>query len=167
MAKTRIKRGNKTYVYERKNYREDGKVKHGKAEYLGIEEIVDGKLQITPPKKRQKDVTITQSERYGDIAILYTLLSKFGIVEVLNDLIPRRGLPVGEVLSSLAINHIIDRETNSMFSKWYQDTALEDFTKIPVSKLNSSNLNEVMDTAKKLVPEGIVDVCIRHNPKIQ
>jgi hypothetical protein len=70
MAKTRIKRGNKTYVYERKNYRENGKVKHGKAEYLGIEEIVDGKLQITTPKRRQKDVTITQSERYGDIAIL-------------------------------------------------------------------------------------------------
>ena len=45
MAKTRIKRGNKTYVYERKNYREDGKVKHGKAEYLGIEEIVDGKYR--------------------------------------------------------------------------------------------------------------------------
>jgi len=167
MAKTRIKRGNKTYVYERKNYRENGKVKHGKAEYLGIEEIIDGKLQITPPKRRQKDVAITQSERYGDIAILYTLLSKFGIVDVLNDLIPRRGLPVGEVLSSLAINHIIDRESNSMFSKWYLDTALEDFTKIPASKLNSSNLNEVMDTAKKLVPEGIVDVCIQIFNKIK
>lgn len=167
MAKTRIKRGNKTYVYERKNYRENGKVKHGKAEYLGIEEIVDGKLQITPPKRRQKDVTITQSERYGDIAILYTLLSQFGIIKLLNDFIPRRGLPVGEVLSSLAINHIIDRETMSMFSKWYQDTALEDFTKIPASKLNSTNLNAVMDTTKKLVPEGIVDVCIQIFNKIK
>src|SRR4030066_730868 len=115
MAKTRIKRGNKTYVYERKNYRENGKVKHGKAEYLGIEEIVDGKLQITPPKRRQKDVTITQSEGYGEIAILYTLLSKFGIVDVLNDFIPRRGLPVGAVLSSLAINLIFVREPLCLF----------------------------------------------------
>ena len=167
MAKTRIKRGNKTYVYERKNYRENGKVKHGKAEYLGIEEIIDGKLQITPPKRRQKDVTITQSERYGDIAILYNLLRQFGIIKLLNDFIPRRGLPVGEVLSSLAINHIIDRETMSMFSKWYQDTALEEFTKIPASKLNSTNLNAVMDTTKKLVPEGIVDVCIQIFNKIK
>ena len=167
MAKSRIKRGNKTYVYERKNYRENGKVKHGKAEYLGIEEIVDGKLQITPPKRRQKDVTITESVRYGDIAILYTLLSQFGIIKLLNDFIPRRGLPVGEVLASLAINHIIDRETMSMFSKWYQDTALEEFTKIPASKLNSTNLNAVMDTTKKLVPEGIVDVCIQIFNKIK
>ncbi len=167
MAKTRIKRGNKTYVYERKNYRENGKVKHGKAEYLGIEEIIDGKLQITPPKRRQKDVTITQSVRYGDIAILYTLLNQFGIIKMLNDFIPRRGLPVGEVLSSLAINHIIDRETMSMFSKWYQDTALEEFTKIPASKLNSTNLNAVMDITKKLVPEGMVDVCIQIFNKIK
>jgi len=44
-------------------------------------------------------------------------------------LIPRRGLPVGEVLATLAINHIIDRETLNMLSKWYQDTTLEDSQK--------------------------------------
>ncbi len=49
----------------------------------------------------------------------------------------------------------------SMFSKWYQDTALEEFTKIPANKLNSTNLGEVMNSVKKLVPEGIVDVCIQ------
>jgi transposase len=168
MAKSRIRRGNRTYVYERKNYRDkNGKVKHGKAEYLGIEVIVDGKIQLIPPTKRQKDIAITQSIRYGDIAILYTLLSQFGIIHVLNELIPRRGLPVGEVLASLSINHIIDRETNSMFSKWYQDTALEEFTKIAASKLNSTNLGEVMNTVKKLVPEGIVDVCIQIFNKIK
>jgi len=60
----------------------------------------------------------------------------------LNDIIPRRGLPVGEVLASVSINHIIDRETMSMFSKWYQDTAFQDFTKIAASKLNSTNPGE-------------------------
>jgi len=45
--------------------------------------------------------------------------------------------------------------------------ALEDFTKIPASKLNSTNLNAVMDTTKKLVPEGIVDVCIQIFNKIK
>ena len=115
---------------------------------MGIEVTVDGKTQIIPPKRSQKDVEITQSVRYGSIAILYTLFSKFGIIQLLNDLIPRRGLPVGEVLASLSINHIIDRETMTMFSKWYQDTALE-------------------DTTKKLVPEGIVDVCIQIFNKIK
>jgi len=168
MAKSRMKRGNRTYLYERKNYRDkNGKVKHEKPEYLGIEVVVDGKIQIIPPKKRQKDIAIIQSLRYGDIAILYTLLSQFGIIQLLNELIPRRGLPVGEVLASLSINHIIDRETNSMFSKWYQDTVLEEFTKIAVSKLNSSNLGEVMSTVKKLVPEGTVDVCIQIFNKIK
>jgi transposase len=168
MAKSRIRRGNRTYVYERKNYRDkNGKVKHGKAEYLGIEVIIDGKIQLIPPKKCLKDISITQSVRYGDIAILYTLLSQSGIIQLLNELIPRKGLPVGEVLTSLSINHIIDRETNTMFSKWYQDTALEEFTKIAASQLNSSNLGEVMKTVKKLVPEGIVDVCIQIFNKIK
>jgi len=61
MAKTRIKRGNKVYVYERENYRDEfGKVKHKKAQYLGIEETMDGKTRIIPPKKRQKDIKINE-----------------------------------------------------------------------------------------------------------
>jgi hypothetical protein len=60
----------------------------------------------------------------------------------LNDIIPRRGLPVGEVLASVSINFIIDRENMSMFSKWYQDTAFQDFIKITASKLNSTNPGE-------------------------
>ncbi|MDW7777251.1 MAG: IS1634 family transposase [Methanosarcinales archaeon] len=99
--------------------------------------------------------------RYGDIAILYNLLQQYGIVDTLNQSIPRRGLPAGEILASLALNHIIDRETLNLLSKWYQDTALEDFTKIPSGKLNSTNLGAVMGTIKKLVPEGMVDVCIK------
>ncbi|HEY4617542.1 MAG TPA: IS1634 family transposase [Flavobacterium sp.] len=168
MAKTRIKRGNKVYVYERENYRDEfGKVKHRKAQYLGIEETIDGKTRIIPPKKRQKDIEITSSVRYGDIATLYTLLKKYNIIDTLNDLIPRRGLPVGEVLTTLAVNHIVNRETLNMLSKWYQDTALEDFIKIPSDKLNSTNLGAVMGTVKKLVPEGIVDVCIKLFDKIK
>jgi len=168
MAKTRIRRGNRVYVYERENYRDkSGKVKHRKARYLGVEVTIDGETKIIPPKKRQNDIEITRSVRYGDIAILYTLFTQYGLIELLNDLIPRKGLPVGEVLASLSINHIIDRETLNKLSKWYQDTALEDFTKIPASKLNSTNLGAVMDTVKKLVPEGLVDVCIKLFNKIK
>ncbi len=168
MAKTRIRRGNRVYVYERENYRDkSGKVKHRNAKYLGVEVTVDGKAQIIPPKKQQKEIEITKSVRYGDISILYTLFTKYGLIELLNDLIPRKGLPVGEVLASLSINHIIDRETLNMLSKWYQDTALEDFTKISSNKLNSTNLGAVMDTVKKFVPEGLVDVCIQLFNKIK
>jgi hypothetical protein len=51
----------------------------------------------------------------------------------------------------------------TMFSKWYQDTALEDFTRITASKLNSANLGAVMDTTRKLVPEGIVGLPLTSN----
>ncbi|CAG0965850.1 hypothetical protein METP3_01137 [Methanosarcinales archaeon] len=155
MAKSRIKRGTRVYVYERENYRDDfGKVKHRKSKYLGIEETIEGITQIIPPKKCRTDIKITSSARYGDIAILYTILKKYEIISELNNIIPRRGLSVGEVLATLAINHIIDRETLNMLSKWYQDTSLEGFTKIPPEKLNSTNLGAVMGTVKKLVPEG-------------
>ena len=168
MAKSRIKRGNKVYVYERENYRDDfGKVKHRKPRYLGIEETIDGVTRIIPPKKRRTDIKITRSARYGDIAALYTILKEYKIIDELNELIPRRGLSVGEVLTTLAINHIIDRETLNLLSKWYEDTSLEEFTKIPPEKLNSTNLGAVMGTVKKLVPEGIVDVCINLFNKIK
>jgi len=168
MAKTRIKRGGRVYVYERENYRDStGKVKHRNTRYLGVEVTIKGEKQIIPPKKRLKEFEVTKSVRYGDITALYDLFKQYGLIDLLNGLIPRRGLPVGEVFASLAINHIIDRETLNKFSKWYQDTALEEFTCITPEKLNSSNLGAVMKTCGKIGPEGIVDVCIELFKKIK
>lgn len=168
MAKSRIRRGSRVYVYERKNYRDSsGKVKHGKSHYLGVEVTIDGKTQIIPPKRRYKDFQLTKSVRYGDIAVLYHLFTRYGIIDSLNRLIPRNGLPVGEVFASLAINHIIDRQTLKKFSSWYQDTALEELTKIPVNKMNATNLHALMKTFGKIGPEGIVDVSIELFKKIK
>lgn len=125
-------------------------MKHRNTRYLGIEVIENGETKIIPPKKRIKNFEITKSVRYGDISLLYNLYQEYKIIELLDGLIPRRGLPVGDVFASLAINHVIDRETLNMFSKWYQDTALNDFTKIPAEKMNSTNLSAVMTTFKKI-----------------
>jgi len=74
MAKTRIRRGSRVYVYERENYRDSsGKVKHRNTRYLGIEVTIDGKTQINPPKKRLNEFEITKSVRYRDIAVLYNV----------------------------------------------------------------------------------------------
>jgi len=168
MAKTRIRRGSRVYVYERENYRDStGKVKHRNTRYLGIEVTIDGKKQISPPKKRFKEFEVTKSVKYGDIAVLYDLFTQYGLIELLNGVIPRRGLPVGEVFAALAINHIIDRETLNKFSKWYQDTELEELTGITSKKLNSTNLGTVMKTCRKIGPDGIVDVCIELFNKIK
>lgn len=168
MAKTRIRRGSRVYVYERENYRDStGKVKHRNTRYLGVEVTINGEKQIIPPKKRLKEFEITKSVRYGDITVLYDLFKQYGLIELLNGLLPRRGLPAGEVFASLAINHIIDRETLNKFSRWYRDTALEELTGITQEKLNSSNLGAVMKTGSKIGPEGIVDVCIALFNKIK
>lgn len=168
MAKNRIKRGNRVYLYERENYRDEfGKVKHRNTRYLGIEIIENGETRIIPPKKSRKDIEITKSVRYGDIFILYYIFKKYGIIEQIDEIIPRRGLPAGDVFASLAINHIIDRESLNQFIKWYQDTALEDFTKIPAKKLNSTNLDAVMKTFTEIGSEGIIDVCIKLFDKIK
>ena len=168
MAKTRIRRGSRVYVYERENYRDStGKVKHRNTRYLGVEVTINGEKQIIPPKKRLKEFEITKSVRYGDITVLFDLFKQYGLIELLNGLLPRRGLPAGEVFASLAINHIIDRETLNKFSRWYRDTALEELTGITQEKLNSSNLGAVMKTGSKIGPEGIVDVCIALFNKIK
>ena len=168
MAKSRIKRGNRVYVYERENYRDEfGKVKHRNTSYLGVEVTENGKTYIIPPKKRLKEFEVIKSVRYGDISILYNIFKKYGIIELLDELVPRGGLPVGAVFASLAINHIVDRETLNMFSKWYQDTALEEFTNIPAKKMNSTNLGAVMKTFGKVGVEGMVDVCVKVFNKVK
>jgi len=162
MAKSRIKRGNRVYVYERENYRDEfGRVKHRNTRYLGVEVTENGKTNIIPPKKRLKEFEVIKSVRYGDISILYNIFKEYGIIDLLDELVPRGGLPVGDVFASLAINHIVDRETLNMFSRWYQDTALEEFTNIPVNKMNSTNLGAVMKTFGKIGVEGMVDVCVK------
>jgi hypothetical protein len=78
MAKTRIRRGSRVYVYERDNYRDSaGKVKHRNTRYLGIEETINGEKQISPPKKRFKEFEITKSVRYGDITVLFDLFKQY------------------------------------------------------------------------------------------
>lgn len=168
MAKSRIKRGNRVYVYERENYRDEfGKVKHRNTRYLGVEVTENGKTRIIPPRKRLKGFEVIESVRYGDISVLYNIFKEYGIIDLLDELIPRGGLPVGDVFASLAINHIVDRETLNMFSKWYQDTALEEFTSIPAKKMNSTNLGAVMKTFSKIGVEGRVDVCIEIFNKVK
>ena len=168
MAKSRIKRGSRVYVYERENYRDEfGKVKHRNTRYAGIEVTENGKTRIIPPKRRFMDFEVVKSVRYGDISVLYNIFKRYEIIDLLDELVPRRGLPVGDILVSLAINHVVDRETLNMFSKWYQDTALEGFTKIPVKKMNSTNLCVVMKTFSKLGVEGLVDVCIKLFDKVK
>lgn len=168
MAKSRIKRGNRVYVYERENYRDEfGKVKHRNTRYEGIEVTENGKTRIIPPKRRFMDFEVVESVRYGDISVLYNIFKRYEIIDLLDKLVPRRGLPVGDVFVSLAINHIVDRETLNMFSKWYQDTALEEFTKIPAKKMSSTNLCVVMKTFSKLGVEGLVDVCIKLFDKVK
>jgi len=168
VAKSRIKRGDRVYVYERENYRDGcGKVKHRNSRYLGVEVTEKGETRIIPPKKRLKEFDVVRSVRFGDVAVLYHFLSEYGIIDLLDDLIPRRGLPVGDVFASLAINHIIDRETLNLFSRWYQDTALEEFTTIPARKMSSSNLSSVMKTFREIGTEGLIDVCIEMFNKVR
>jgi len=114
-----------------------------------------------------KEFEVTKSVKYGDIAVLYDLFKQYGLIELLNEFIPMRELPVGKVFAALAINHIIDRETLNKFSKWYQDTELEELTDITSKKLNSTNIGAVMKTCGKIGPEGIVDVCIELFNKIK
>jgi len=85
MAKTRIRRGLRVYVYEQENYLDStGKVKHCNTRYLGIKVTINGEKQIIPPKKRVKEFAITKSVRYGDITVLYDLFEQYGLIELLN-----------------------------------------------------------------------------------
>ncbi len=84
MAIVRKKRGDKIYLYEYKNVRENGKVKHNFVRYLGVEGS-DGKL-VKKPKRVLDKIELGSGKLYGAVAVLWKLVEELRFEELIDRL---------------------------------------------------------------------------------
>ena len=143
----RITRGDSTYVYEIESYREQGKVKQRYLGYLGVEkETPEGTIFIPAHKEILDRIVLTNNVHLGDVYVLYHIADELKISEVIDShSIKGGGLPSGQQLTLMAINHAILPKSLNRFGSWYEDTALPQITEIKPEKLNKDNLSSAMD----------------------
>ena len=62
---------------------------------------------------------------YGSIRALWELVQRTHLIDIINDVAPKRnGIPVGELVALMAINRCVDPQAKLMIPEWYERTYL-------------------------------------------
>ena len=135
----------KPYWYLREMAWVDGKPKLASERYLGsaaeIEALLEAREQATLPARTRHLV-------FGDVAAVWTMLARLGVVEVIDAVVgPRRsdaGASVGTYLALAALNRLVDPCSKHAFEGWWKTTAADRFTKIPARVLDHRKFWQAM-----------------------
>lgn len=121
LVKKKIK--NKYYYYLVEVKRINGKPKYTNQIYLGSAESVINKLQSAAGIP---DPIYSIVLDFGDVAALYDLSYRLGVVELLNDCVGKRnqGVSVGEYILIAALNRAVSPTSKTKISEWFNKTIL-------------------------------------------
>jgi hypothetical protein len=120
-----------TYYYLREVARVGGKPKIVSQRYLGkaadIEAAVSG-ASATPDRTRHLG--------FGDLASVWGMLERLGVVEIIDDVVGARrgdaGASVGTYLALATANRVVDPCSKRKFADWWKTTAGDRF--VPVGQ---------------------------------
>jgi transposase len=133
-----------TYYYARYCQRINGKPKIVRQVYLGkIDDLVASAEQAhIPPQPLQ-----TQVASCGDIAALWDIAQRLGLVPLLDSLFPKRhqGLSCGHYLLLAAINRAVAPTSKVHLADWYRHTILPRLLPVDPALLSSQNFWNHMD----------------------
>ena len=139
------KRGNQTYYYLVTSGRVDGKPRIVDQQYLGTSEEVMARLsgasEGTPVR--------TQHKAFGDIAAVWGILERLGVVEAIDAACgPRRadaGASVGTYLALAVLNRVVAPCSKLGFAEWWATTAGPQLVKVPAKALDHRRFWDAMD----------------------
>ena len=139
------KRGNKTYYYLVESARVDGKPRSVDQQYLGSAEEVMARLSGAPAGAPER----TQHKKFGDLAAVWGILQRLGVVEAIDaECGPRRsdaGASVGTYLALATLNRVVAPCSKLGFADWWASTAGPRFTKVPVAATDHRRFWDAMD----------------------
>lgn len=165
MAIVRKKRGDKVYLYEYKNVREKGKVKHKFIKYLGVEG--DKGEPVKKPKRVLDKVQLGSGKSYGAIAVLWKLAEELGFEEIIDDIIgERKGFSAGRLLTVCCINKCLDSQSLNKLHRWYERTDLPFFTEYYSDTLSKNNILSAMDAVCGLQDGEEYDLALKIEKKL-
>jgi transposase len=113
----------KAYYYAVQSQRVDGKPRIIWQKYLGsVEAILKRYEENLAPLP-----TETVLFEAGGVAALFGIVSKLGLIELINEIVPKRGQgpSVGHYIVLAALNRVLDPLSKSQIGDWYHGTVLQ------------------------------------------
>ena len=139
------KRGNQTYYYLVESARVDGKPRIVDQQYLGSAEELVARLTDAPAGSPER----TQHEKFGDLAAVWGVLGRLGVVEAIDAVCGSRradaGASVGTYLALATLNRVVAPCSKLGFSDWWATTAGPRFTKVSVPATDHRRFWDAMD----------------------
>lgn len=120
----------KTYYYLVESARVDGKPRIVSQQYLGSAEEVTAKLR----GQQAGTPTRTQHKQFGDLAAVWSVLDRLGVVDIINEVVPRYPTALASVGTYLALavaNRIVAPCSKSAFADWWKSTAGPRWVRLP------------------------------------
>jgi transposase len=145
------RRGKHTYYYLVESARVDGKPRIVSQEYLGTAEEVRAKLAGGSAGEPVR----SQHKQFGDLAAVWSVLERVGVVEVIDSVAPRcadAAVSVGTYIALATANRVVDPCSKLAFADWWATTAGPRWVKTPAGALNHRRFWDAMD---HLDPEAL------------
>lgn len=132
------------YYYIVDSQRVDGKPRIVNQLYLGsVESVIDrlkeSKGAVSPVYSSVFD--------FGDVAALYDVAERLGIVKLIDDIAPKRnqGISIGSYLLIAAINRAVNPTSKANIEQWYTKTILQKILPVPKKQLSSQRFWDNMN----------------------
>lgn len=138
------RRGKYTYYYLVESARVDGKPRIVSQEYLGTAEEVMAKLAGAGSGEPVR----SQHKQFGDLAGVWSVLQRLGVVEIVDSVAPRRadaGLSVGSYIALATANRVVAPCSKLAFADWWASTAGARWVKTPAGALDHRRFWDAMD----------------------
>jgi transposase len=139
------KQGGKTYYYLVESARVGGKPRIVSQRYLGSAAEIAARLSEKGPGEPDR----TRHLAFGDVAATWSVLSRMGVAEIVDDVVGARrasaGASVGTYIALAALNRVVDPCSKLAFADWWAKTAGDRFLRLGAGALDHRRFWEAMD----------------------
>ena len=134
------KRGKNVYYYYVESVRKNGKPTIANQKYLGTASAVKAKLEASVDSL-QANALYSDISQFGDIAFLYDIARRNGIIDLIDNVLPKRkqGASVGTYLLVEALNRATAPTSTVGLEKWYQNSCLPEILGFKPSVFSPQN----------------------------
>ena len=119
------KHGKSVYYYYVESVRKNGKPTIANQKYLGSAATIKAKFEENA-EALETDALYSDISKFGDIALLYDVARRNGIIDLIDGVLPKRkqGASIGTYLLVEALNRATAPTSTVGLEKWYQDSCL-------------------------------------------
>jgi transposase len=134
----------RVYYYLVESARVDGKPRIVSQQYLGSAAEIAEKLAGGPTAAPVR----SQHKRFGDLAAVWSVVERIGMVEIIDRVVPRRAdaaASVGTYLALATANRVVDPCSKLGFADWWATTAGPRWVKLSAAALDHRRFWSAMD----------------------